>query len=119
MNFVDTLLLAAGGFIGAVLRYAISQKLNRSNGFPIGTVIVNLAGALLIGFVFGLKLPLVWTLFIVSGFAGALTTFSTLNKELILLWQGGHKKAFYAYLLMTYVFGIILTYIGFVSGGKL
>ena len=119
MTVADVLLLAAGGFIGAVLRYAISEKLNRSNGFPVGTLIVNLAGALVIGFVFGMKLPLIWTLFIVSGFAGALTTFSTLNKELLLLWQGGHRKAFYTYLFMTYVFGVLLSYIGFISGGNL
>lgn len=119
MTFAHILLIASGGFFGAVLRYLISEKLNNNGRLPFGTLLVNLTGALLVGVVFGMKLPLVWTVFLVSGFAGSLTTYSTLNKELILLWQSGRKKTFYIYSLATYALGIVIAYAGFQIGGIL
>ena len=89
MNFLDMLMVGLGGFLGAVTRYFIATKMNESGRFPFGTLLVNLAGSLLIGIVFGLELSRIWTLFLASGLAGALTTFSTLNKEIIELWRSG------------------------------
>lgn len=116
MTIADVILIATGGFIGAILRYAVCEKLNKSNGFPVGTLLVNLVGSLLIGFIFGLELSLVWTVFFVSGFAGALTTYSTLNKELILLWNRDRKKLFYVYLFITYIVGVLLAFAGYFMG---
>lgn len=116
MTIADILLIATGGFIGAIVRYMVSEKLNKREGFPVDTLLVNLVGSFFIGFIFGLELSLVWTVFLVSGFVGALTTYSTLNKELILLWQSERKQTFFVYLFITYAVGIILAYTGYYMG---
>ncbi|CAM3248200.1 CrcB family protein [Filibacter tadaridae] len=113
MTFVDILIIGIGGFLGAITRYLLSLKLNHARKIPVGTLIVNLTGSLLIGIVFGLDLSRMWTLFFASGLAGALTTFSTMNKELLGLWKSGEKKAAISYLVITYVGGILLAAIGY------
>ena len=93
MTSIDFLMIGIGGFFGAIIRYFISTIMNRPGEIPRGTLVVNLAGALLIGFIFGMEIPRMWTLLFASGLAGALTTFSTMNKELIELWRNGEKKS--------------------------
>ena len=105
MMFSGLLIIGMGGFVGSITRYGISKYLNRPKNIPTGTLTVNLTGALLIGLVFGLELPQFWTFFFAAGLAGALTTFSTLNKELIDLWQFEKKKEAVLYLLITYIGG--------------
>jgi len=119
MTSIDFLMIAIGGFFGAIIRYVISITLNRSGEIPRGTLVVNLAGALVIGFVFGMEIPLMWTLLVASGLAGALTTFSTMNKELIELWRNDQKKHAVNYLLYTYGGGLGLVVVGYVVGGSL
>ena len=49
---IKVLLIGAGGFIGAILRYGVSglvQEISGSVGFPAGTLVVNVLGCLLIG----------------------------------------------------------------------
>ena len=116
MNLIGLLAVGLGGFLGAVTRYFISTKMNESGRFPIGTLLVNLAGSLLIGIVFGLELSRIWTLFLASGLAGALTTFSTLNKELIELWRSGKGIKAMLYVLITFSGGIILAMLGHYFG---
>ena len=92
MTFLEIVMVGIGGFFGAIIRYWTAKKMNHSASIPSGTLVVNLIGALLIGLVFGLEISRVWTLLLASGLAGALTTFSTLNKELIELWRNGERK---------------------------
>ncbi len=113
MTFIDLWMIGIGGFFGAIIRNLISTYLNRQGEIPRGTLVVNLAGALLIGFVFGLEIPQMWTLLLASGLAGALTTFSTMNKELIELWGKDKKKDASLYFLLTYGGGITLATIGY------
>ncbi|MBO1911213.1 fluoride efflux transporter CrcB, partial [Microvirga sp. 3-52] len=108
--------IGVGGFLGAVTRYFMATKMNESGRFPIGTLLVNLAGSLLIGVVFGSDLSRIWTLLLASGLAGSLTTFSTLNKELIELWQGGKRIKTILYVLITFSGGIILALLGYYLG---
>ncbi|MDW0116026.1 CrcB family protein [Sporosarcina thermotolerans] len=120
MTVIDILIIGAGGFIGAVIRYLLSGKFNKEgSSLPFGTLIVNIAGSLLIGIVVGLGVPKLWTLFLVSGFAGALTTFSTLFKELLQLWFGNRKRQFIGYILLTYGVGILVAFVGFIIGKAL
>ena len=118
MTFLELGMIGIGGFMGAVIRYLISRKMNSAEHMPIGTLIVNLMGALLVGMVFGLELSRMWTLLLASGFAGALTTFSTLNKELIELWLIGKKKKMLLYIFVTYCGGIGVTLIGYLLVSK-
>jgi len=113
MTSIDFLMIGIGGFFGAIIRYVISTSMNRAGKFPRGTLVVNLVGALLIGLVFGMEIPRMWTLLFASGLAGALTTFSTMNKELIELWRNAKKDSALRYFLLTYGGGIILAAIGY------
>lgn len=83
MTVESILAVAAGAFLGAILRYSLSKKLNRTGAVPFGTLAVNLFGCLLIGFVMGKGLSEVLTFFLAAGFAGSLTTFSTWMKEVL------------------------------------
>lgn len=114
MTFLDIAVVGLGGFIGAILRYLLSKRLNGKN--PFGTLLVNLSGSFFIGIIFGLGLSKLWTLFFVSGFAGALTTFSTLQKEIIEMWRTDQKKEAVLYVLVTCVGGIALAFLGFMAG---
>ncbi|MCM3710233.1 fluoride efflux transporter CrcB [Sporosarcina luteola] len=116
MTAAEAFAVGAGGFIGAVLRYFISTRMNKEKRIPMGTFAVNLVGSLLIGLIFGFELPKLWTVFLVSGLVGALTTFSTLMKELIQLWRSGQRKEAIFYSIWTFGFGTLLAYVGFVIG---
>jgi CrcB protein len=96
MNFLS---VALGGAIGALARYAISLLPVRTE-FPILTLITNIAGAVIIGFVVGVagsknELSENATLFWKTGVCGGFTTFSTFSLEAINLlesrqyWIGG------------------------------
>ncbi len=83
------LVIMLGGSAGALLRYAVSTWAARAlgNGFPYGTLLVNMAGCLLIGLVFGIGeqrgLNPLFRLMFITGFLGALTTFSTYGLETV------------------------------------
>lgn len=113
MTIVSILIVGIGGFFGAIIRFLLSKKLNESNRFPLGTLSVNLVGSLIVGVIFGLALPKVWMLFLVSGFAGALTTFSTMQKEIIERWQAGMRRQAVSYVIVTYGGGLLLALIGY------
>ena len=93
---VNIFLIGIGGFIGAVARYGmavwVGQRWGRS--FPLGTFIINVSGSFLIGLLMTLFTErfLVnpqWRLFMVVGFLGAYTTFSTFEYETGMLLKDG------------------------------
>ncbi len=67
------------GGLGAVSRLVVDRAISRRVGrpFPYGTLVVNISGALLLGFLAGLALPPHVALLVGTGFVGAYTTFST------------------------------------------
>ncbi len=85
--YLKILIVLLGGGLGSVCRYGFSVQAAKWFGgdFPIGTLGVNLAGCFLIGFIFALAersiVPPAFRLFIVTGFLGGLTTFSTYALE--------------------------------------
>jgi CrcB protein len=89
------LAIALGAALGAWLRWGLAVWLNgQFPALPPGTLVANLVGGYLIGLALALlahepHLPPEWRLFIVTGFLGALTTFSTFSAEVVgLLHQG-------------------------------
>ena len=85
--------VGGGAAIGAIVRWATGLWLNpRWNGFPLGTLVVNAAGGLLVGFALcwlGRHPNEVLRLLLVTGFLGGLTTFSAFSGESLVLVQRG------------------------------
>jgi len=91
---LSLLSVALGGALGALGRYAVNSLLGpiSSGKFPLGTLVVNVAGSILIGICYVLifeKLVLApqWRNFLMIGFLGAFTTFSSFSLEALALWQ--------------------------------
>lgn len=93
--WLSILAIGAGAALGANLRWLLSVWLNALfPALPPGTLAANLLGAWLIGVAFALfdQLPSLsteWRLFVVTGFLGALTTFSTFSIEMLANIQMG------------------------------
>ena len=83
-----------GGAAGALARYSVYLLVEKwtETHAPLATWIANLTGCLLIGFLAPFmnvdSVPLQWRLFILVGFLGSFTTFSTFSLESVVLWQG-------------------------------
>jgi CrcB protein len=86
--------ISLGAALGALLRYELSIWLNASfPSIPPGTLLSNLIGGYVVGIAIAAfatsTLPLEWRLFVITGFCGGLTTFSTFSAELVILLQQG------------------------------
>ncbi len=84
----NSLVVGAGGFVGAIARFIVSSWIGRQWGwsFPLGTFAVNVSGCFLIGLLMSLlsdrfMVDPRWRLFLAIGFLGGYTTFSTFAYE--------------------------------------
>ena len=120
MTWNHFLLVGLGGFLGSVLRYMMSLIIKPS-GFPVPTMLVNLAGSFLIGIIVALSLrhPQLkgeWRLFLATGFCGGFTTFSAFAIENLEMLKNGQYGYCIAYVGGTVVLGIFAAYLGFSLG---
>jgi len=84
--------------------YVVSQSFSvLENRFPLGTLLVNVGGSVLIGFFYVViveksLIGAEWRSLIVAGFLGAFTTFSSFALEAVLLWQHGQTSVAIVYV---------------------
>ena len=107
--------LVLGGVAGTVARYTISGAAYKMLGtdFPYGTLVVNLTGCFLIGFLDTLAeekflLPPNARILLMVGFCGAYTTFSTLMLETSNLMKTGEPGKAFANVLASVVVGFLV-----------
>lgn len=116
--FYNILSIFIGGGIGAVLRFSISSLAKNLFNFSLlGTLGANLSGCFLIGLIYGLLLtktmPPNLKLFIITGFLGGLTTFSTFSFEAFELIKSGNILGGFSYILLSLILGLIFVYLGY------
>lgn len=105
--------LAVGGALGAVLRYALIQWLEKmAKPFYVATFIVNSTGSFLMGLALHLFQSSVMLAFFVTGFLGALTTFSTFAFDAVRLMKINRNQAL-AYVLLTLIVGFGCIVLGY------
>ena len=104
------LFVALGGALGAMSRFAITAYLYpiAGNRFPLGTLVVNILGCVLVGAAYVLiiekaVLSPYWRHLIMTGFLGALTTFSTFSLDALTLWQNGLHSVAVIYIVANVV----------------
>ena len=111
-------LVALGGAIGSVLRWAVvllaAHRIGA--GFPWGTLAVNLAGSFAIGLVAELaaggSLPPQARIFLATGVLGGFTTFSAFSLETLLLTRDGLPLSALGYAVGSVVLGLGAAYLG-------
>lgn len=112
---IQFVMVGLGGALGSMLRYLISL-IPVNNTFPFLTLITNLLGALLIGFIVGLSDNLFiskkFLLFLKTGVCGGFTTFSTFSLEAVQLFQRGEPFLGALYTTLS----VILCILGIVLG---
>jgi CrcB protein len=113
----------AGGFAGAVARVHLAESLATDPAhWPWATFAVNIAGALVLGY-FGARLalqpvPSYRLRLIGTGFCGALTTFATLQLELLQMLDGAHYARAGGYALTSIVAGLAAVALATVAGRR-
>jgi CrcB protein len=116
---IRILLLLAGGAIGTVSRYAVSGLTHRyvDGTFPVGTLMVNVLGSLVIGVLWGTwetaNISSNMRTFIFIGILGGFTTFSSYSLETLNLFREGEAKMAVVNILANNILGISMVFAGF------
>lgn len=113
--------IALLGGAGAVCRFLVDRAVSRrlKGGFPVGTLVVNVSGALLLGFLAGLALSPHTALLVGTGFVGSYTTFSTWMLETQRLTEERRVWPAAANIVVSIVLGLTTAWLGVWLGGRL
>lgn len=119
--WVNLLCIGVGAVLGAWMRWGLSLWLNVSpDRFATGTWLANLVGAYLIGVCLAYAAthphwPTPLRLMMVTGFLGALTTFSTFSAETFTYLQAARFGLAFVYVVMTVIGSLAMTALGWIS----
>lgn len=114
MNLAVLLAVATGGFLGAILRFRLTQG---PDGFPWTTMGANVVGSFAMGLLLaGLEPTGVWRGLLITGFCGTLTTFSSFAWQIVALAERRHLPQAILYLLLTTVLAVLGGWAGILLG---
>lgn len=114
------LLVGAGGALGAMARYGLAGLVNRlwATGFPLATLLTNIAGSVLMGVFVGLLARFLppnqeeARLFVAVGMLGGFTTFSSFSLDSIILVERGEWLQAGLYVALSVVVCLVGLYLG-------
>ena len=119
--------IAFGGALGSVARFALNGVVSAKFGesFPLGTMVVNVAGSFLIGWLGALTLPegrlsadtrAFTTQFLMIGVCGGFTTFSSFSLQTLNLVREGEWLYAGGNIILSVVLCLVATWLGYVLG---
>lgn len=115
----NLLLAGVGGGIGSMLRLLCNKlflPVSRTSGFPVGTLIVNITGCLIIGIFVGLLSKTSFSeskqVFLLTGLCGGFTTFSAFTLEGNQLLKEDRLGYFFLYIASSVIIGLAATWLG-------
>ncbi|HEX3074773.1 MAG TPA: fluoride efflux transporter CrcB [Ignavibacteriales bacterium] len=119
----NIILIGLGGFTGSVARYYLGGLVHKwldLHDFPYGTVVVNIIGCIVIGFLGGLsESRAVFSpearLFVFIGLLGGFTTFSTFGYDTFRMINSGQLMPAMLNVLVQVVFGVLSVWLGFLT----
>jgi len=111
--------IAIGGALGSISRYGCQRWIYQvyPHPFPFGTFAVNIAGSFLVGILFGLVekgdlMSSAWRLFLITGFCGGFTTFSSYSVETLSLFRNGEVAYALLYIFTSVAIGLLAVWLG-------
>ncbi len=118
---ISAVIVGSGGFLGALARYGLSGMVHRQlpyTTFPVGTLVVNLLGCLLIGVIAGLAesrqlFGPELRAFALIGILGGFTTFSTFGYESFLMLRDGEFLWTAINIGLNVTLGLTLVWLGY------
>ena len=120
LNF---LVIGIGAAFGAWVRWLLGMALNPLFiALPLGTLAANVIGGYLVGVAVGIfhlntHFPLAWKLFVITGFLGGLTTFSTFSAEVVERLLAGQPALAIGLASVHLVGSLTATYLGLLTVG--
>lgn len=118
--------IAGGGAVGALMRFWISNSIYTLYGrdFPYGTLVVNVLGSFLMGFMFILlnerfNIDPAWRAALLIGLLGAFTTFSTFSIETLNLFIAGETMRAAMNIMLSVIVCILATWLGILIGRQI
>lgn len=118
------IIIGLAGACGALTRYLVGRFIAERvrTQFPLGTFLINISGAFVIGLLFALvahkHMSAALQLTLATGFLGGYTTFSTMSWESMVLVRGGSTPLGLLYLGGSMLLGLLAATLGILVGGS-